>query len=71
MRILGPEHLDTLSSRSSLAKWQGESGDAPGAAALLAELLAHYVRVLGPDHPNTLAVRNDVSRWPERAASQG
>ncbi|PJN36720.1 tetratricopeptide repeat protein [Streptomyces sp. CB02959] len=59
---LGPEHLDTLTTRSNLARWRGEAGDAAGAAAALAELLADQTRVLGPDHPHTLITRHNLAR---------
>jgi len=60
---LGPDHLCTLTSRHSLAQWQGNAKDETGAAAALDELLEDYQRVLGPNHPHTLAVRHELARW--------
>ncbi|MEV7046719.1 tetratricopeptide repeat protein [Amycolatopsis sp. NPDC051061] len=60
---LGPDHPDTLTTRDSLARWQGEAGDPAGAAAALEEVLADRLRVLGPDHPDTLNARDSLARW--------
>ncbi|WP_353962641.1 hypothetical protein [Streptomyces sp. NBC_01214] len=49
--MLGADHPDTLTTRHDLAHWRGQAGDADGAAAALAELLADRMRVLGPDRP--------------------
>lgn len=50
---LGPNHSDTLAARHDLAYWRGEAGDAAGAVAAFAGLLADRTRVLGPDHVRT------------------
>ncbi|KOG26347.1 ATP-binding protein, partial [Streptomyces viridochromogenes] len=63
LRLLGPDHPDTLAARSDLARWRGEAGDAAGAIAAYAEVLADHERVLGPDHPHTLAARSDLAWW--------
>ena len=47
-RVLGPEHLDTLSARHHLAYWTGEAGNAAGARDQYAALLPIRERVLGP-----------------------
>ncbi|MEU2134912.1 tetratricopeptide repeat protein, partial [Streptomyces sp. NPDC018352] len=52
-----------LTARHELARWQGEAGDAAGAASALAELLTDRQRVLGEDHPQTLATRHELARW--------
>ena len=49
-RVLGAEHPDTLTTRSNLAYWTGEVGDAAAARDQYAELPA-YERVLGAEHP--------------------
>ncbi|WP_245685999.1 tetratricopeptide repeat protein [Streptomyces niveus] len=54
----GPDHRDTLTTRESLARLRGESGDAAGAADAYAKLLVDRERVLGPDHPDTLHARD-------------
>jgi hypothetical protein len=63
LRVLGPDHPDTLATRYNLAHWRGEAGDAAGAVAAFEELLTDYLRVLGPDHPYTLTTRHNLARW--------
>ncbi|WP_456302617.1 tetratricopeptide repeat protein [Streptomyces microflavus] len=62
-RNLGPDHPDTLTSRSNLAGWRGEAGDAAGAAEAFADLLTDRLRILGPDHPDTLHTRSNLASW--------
>ena len=50
-RVLGPDHPDTLTTRSNIAAWTGEAGDARGALALFTALLPDQQRVLGPTTP--------------------
>jgi hypothetical protein len=68
LRVLGPDHPDTLATRHNLAHWRGQAGDAAGAATALEQLLADCLRVLGPDHPETLATRHSLARWREKAS---
>jgi hypothetical protein len=72
-RVQGPDHPDTLITRSSIAAWTGECGDAAGAVRLFTALLPDQERVLGPDHPDTLATRNNIAYWTEhlRHGSRG
>ncbi|MFJ4843221.1 tetratricopeptide repeat protein, partial [Streptomyces sp. NPDC088746] len=67
VRVLGPDHPDTLATRGNHAYWQAEAGDAVGAAAAYEELLADRLRVLGPDHLNTLAARGNLASCRRRA----
>ncbi|MET0236075.1 MAG: tetratricopeptide repeat protein, partial [Kibdelosporangium sp.] len=67
LRILGPDHPHTLTTRNNLAHWRGEAGDPAGAATATAELLTDRLRILGPDHPNTLASRNNLAHWQKQA----
>ncbi|MEV6301864.1 tetratricopeptide repeat protein [Actinoplanes sp. NPDC051861] len=62
-RRFGPDHPDTLAARHNVARWQGEAGDAAGAAAAYEQLLADSLRVLGADHPYTLSTRGNLARW--------
>ncbi|NLT57123.1 MAG: tetratricopeptide repeat protein [Actinomycetales bacterium] len=70
----GPDNDDAITARAELAYWQGVSGDAAGAAAVLSGLLPDVTEVLGHDHPRTLSVRQELARWrgeaadPQRAA---
>jgi hypothetical protein len=50
-RHLGPDHSDTLNTRSYLAHWRAKAGDPTNAATALEELLTDQLRVLGPDPP--------------------
>jgi tetratricopeptide (TPR) repeat protein len=54
---------DQLAARHHLAHYQGQAGDAPGAARDLEELLAARVALLGAEHPGTLASRNELVYW--------
>lgn len=63
VRLLGPDHPDTLAARGTMARWRGETGDAPAAAAAYEELLADRVRLSGRDDPDTLATREELARW--------
>lgn len=55
LRVLGPDHPQTLAARNTLAHHLGAAGDPAGAAA--EQLLADQRRVLGSDHPDTLTTR--------------
>ena len=63
LRMLGPDHPDTLTSRNILAVWLGDSGRIDEAITAFEGLLADQQRVLGPDHPNTLNTRNNLAVW--------
>ena len=52
-RALGPEHPDTLISRSNLAIGYGQLGRTQEAVELDEETLEARVRVLGLEHPET------------------
>ncbi|UOX89255.1 FxSxx-COOH system tetratricopeptide repeat protein [Amycolatopsis sp. FBCC-B4732] len=62
-RHLGPDHPDTLTTRSHLARWRGEAGDPTGAVAAFEELFNDSARVLGPDHPDSLTTRGNLAYW--------
>jgi len=66
VRVLGPEHPDTLAIRQWIADWTGEARDPAAARDQLAELLPVRVRVLGPEHPHTLATQYELVRWSGR-----
>src|SRR5215472_4013719 len=66
-RMLGPEHPETLTARSSLAHWTGRAGDAAAARDQLAALVPVVQRVFGPEHPETLTSRRYLAHWTGRA----
>ncbi|MEU4309903.1 serine/threonine-protein kinase [Streptomyces rochei] len=58
VRLLGPDHYDSLLSRHLHAYELGQAGEHSEAARLLAEVAADWVRVVGPDHPDALNARH-------------
>ena len=60
-RMLGPEHPDTLTSRSNLANGYHFVGRDDEAVALDEETLSIRERVLGPEHPDTLTSRSNLA----------
>jgi hypothetical protein len=66
LRVLGPDHPDTLLTRANLAQLQGEAGDPAGALAAYLDLVADYQRVLGRDHPTTALARANLAFWTKK-----
>ncbi|WP_203709709.1 NB-ARC domain-containing protein, partial [Actinoplanes digitatis] len=50
LRVLGPDHPNTLVTHGYLAHSRGAAGDPAGAATAFEQLLDDLLRVLGPDH---------------------
>jgi hypothetical protein len=67
LRVLGPDHPDTLTTRHDLAHWRGTAGDPAGAAAAYEALPTDRLRILGPDHPDTLTTRNNPADGTQQA----
>ena len=61
LRVLGPDHPETLIARGNFAYWVSEAGQPALAAAQCRDLLADCQRVLGPDHPHTLTARSNLA----------
>jgi hypothetical protein len=61
MRVLGPEHPNTLTSRNNLASVLGDLGRLEEAEQEHRAVLDIRMRVLGPEHPNTLTSRNNLA----------
>ena len=61
VRVLGPDHPDTLTTRNNLAGAYYFAGRFGEAIELLGRVLAERERVLGPDHPDTLTTRNNLA----------
>jgi tetratricopeptide (TPR) repeat protein len=60
-RVLGPEHLDTLSAAGDLAHLLMRQGRYAEAEKRSMATLAAYERTLGPDHPSTLSEINNLA----------
>jgi hypothetical protein len=58
-------------TRSNIAFWTGQCGDAREALRLFQALLPDQVRVLGADHPNTLTTPTTSLAGPAGAAPLG
>jgi hypothetical protein len=63
IRVLGPEHPDTLTTQNDFAGWTGYAGNSAGARNQFAALLPIREQVLGPDHPDSLDTRASLARW--------
>ena len=61
MRVLGPDHPNTLEARNNLAGAYDDIGRFSEAIELYERVLADQERVLGPDHPDTLTTRNNLA----------
>jgi hypothetical protein len=68
LRVLGPDHPDTLASRHGLAWAVGQAGDWPEAVRLYQALIPDQLRVLGPDHPDTLDSQHNLAHAVVRAS---
>jgi hypothetical protein len=62
LRVLGPDHPGTLTTRHAIARMMAEQGDPAGGEAEYRDVLAARLRVLGPDHPDTLTTRHAIAR---------
>ena len=58
---LGPDHPDTLGTRSNLALVHQQAGHLSTAIDMHQALLPDMSRVLGPDHPDTLTTRSNLA----------
>ena len=62
LRVMGPDHPDTLATRHDLATVLAAQGKPAEALAEFRQVLAARLRVLGPDHPSTLTTRHEIAR---------
>ncbi|MFB8240159.1 tetratricopeptide repeat protein [Kitasatospora purpeofusca] len=60
-RLLGTEHLDTLSTRANLATAYWQAGRTDEAIVIKERVLADRERLLGHDHPTTLTARANLA----------
>ncbi|HKI21128.1 MAG TPA: tetratricopeptide repeat protein, partial [Isosphaeraceae bacterium] len=68
---LGPDHLDTLKSRSNLASAYSTAGRTAEAIELHKATLTLREAKLGPDHPDTLAERHNLATAYDHAGRPG
>ena len=66
LRILGPEHPDTLTAQANLASSYLQAGRTADAITIGERVAADRARILGPEHPNTVAVVNTLREWKRR-----
>ncbi|MEV0444817.1 tetratricopeptide repeat protein, partial [Streptomyces spectabilis] len=60
VRVLGADHIYTLTTRNNLAIWRRETGGLDRGIFLYGQTLGDCVRALGKDHPLTVTVRGDL-----------
>lgn len=61
LRVLGPDHLDTLRTRHGLAYLRSQAGDTTGAIVRFRNLLGDLERVVGADRVETLSTRGNLA----------
>jgi len=61
LRVLGPDHPDTLSTRHQIALEMAARGDHAAAEAEFRDVLAAMLPLLGPDHLGTLTTRHNLA----------
>lgn len=67
LRVLAPDHPDTLRTGVNIATFTATLGDVGTASALCQALLPDLLRVLGPDHVDTLRTRNNIAAFTGQA----
>ncbi|MFD3683569.1 protein kinase [Nocardiopsis sp. NPDC058631] len=67
LRVLGPHHHGTLSTRREIARWTEARGDVEDAQHGYEALLVETERVLGPEHVETLRTRRHTAYLVDRA----
>ncbi|GAA1588117.1 FxSxx-COOH system tetratricopeptide repeat protein [Actinoplanes couchii] len=61
LRLLGPEHLNTLIARGNLASSYRQVGRVSDAIIIEEQVVTDTERVLGPEHLNTLIARGNLA----------
>jgi hypothetical protein len=69
IRVLSPQHPDTLNTQNELAASTGYAGNAAGARDQFAVLLPIREQVLGPERSDTLGTRGSLARWTGHAGN--
>ena len=70
-RVLGPDHLDTLTARNNLGAAYQETGKTAAAELACEQAWAGLERVLGPRHPDTLRSRAGLAQVYRRLGRYG
>jgi hypothetical protein len=60
-RVLGKEHLDTLTSMANLASTFWNQGRGKEAKELFVQVMEMFKRVLGEEHPDMLTSMNNLA----------
>jgi len=66
MRLLGPEHPDTLRAMNNLAMTLSQQGEMVNARKLQEQVVEARVRLLGQEHPETLDAVNNLAQMRDR-----
>jgi hypothetical protein len=61
VRVLGPDHPQTLDTRRNIAASTRSCGDLSEALRLFTEQLPDVNRVRGPNHPYTDSIQNSIA----------
>jgi tetratricopeptide (TPR) repeat protein len=61
VKVVGPEHPDTLTTLNNLALAYWNAGKTPEALALFEQVRDVRVKKLGPDHPHTLTTLDNLA----------
>lgn len=61
LRVLGPDHPDTLASRNNLASTYALAGEPGQAIPLFEQALFDFLRIRGRNHPDTLTCWNNLA----------
>ena len=61
MRVLGPEHLSTLTTGGNVATYLSQQGKDAEAEAIYRDVLRGIKRLLGPEHPTTITAASNLA----------
>ena len=70
LRVLGPDHPDTLATRHEIARMMAAQGHPADAETEFRQVLDTKRRVLGPDHPSTVITADVLKQLVEQNASK-
>lgn len=70
-QAMGPDHPNTIRSRSNLAYYYLAAGQASQATILQEQVVADSTRILGENHPHTVTARRKLQDWRRLARKRG